>query len=359
MYYTRPLTYCLMTLLACAASLAERTAHAAIIELKTTAVVENTVIRLGDVADITQADPIDIDQWSKITLAPTPPSGRPLKIDFDLIQSRLSAHGVNMTTVEFRGARAVTVNPAASTDPWRKADGNSRQAFRDSLRKRAEQGVITAFHRQVSNRRGEEAVQLQLQFDDQDVAVLAAIPAGHLRFRDTNLQLGGPQPLTIIVPDGKGRDREVTVQVTLSMPSGPWAVKANIQKGQVLQAADLIRLPSNDVAGIEEAREIIGKEATRNLRPNQALQPNDLVDVPLVRKGDIVTAAIRRPGMVIRREFRALTDGALDETVSLVALDDSRDKVSARVVGYHSVSLISGPLPSPTPSGNSNRGPTY
>ena len=65
----------------------------------------------------------------------------------------------------------------------------------------------------------------------------------------------------------------------------------------------------------------LGKETTRPLRAGQPITTADVVRVPLVRTNDIVTVVVRRPGIAVRRQCKALSTGSLDDTVTLVALD--------------------------------------
>jgi len=168
-----------------------------------------------------------------------------------------------------------------------------------------------------------------------------AVGDGHIHFEETQLAAGGPQPLTAWWTNADGDREQIALQAWVEAVPQTLGLKHAVPRGYVLQPADLQWVTAVEGAsGLTVLAEIVGKETTRALRAGQPLQASDLAAVPLVRSGDIVTVLVRRPGMVVRRQFKATSNGALQETVTLSALDDPRIKVQAVVTGYHEATII-------------------
>jgi flagella basal body P-ring formation protein FlgA len=175
-----------------------------------------------------------------------------------------------------------------------------------------------------------------------DVRRVLAAPSGQIRFDQAQLVAGGPQPLTAWWTNADGERESVLLQVWVQQTPQVLGVKHAVTKGEVLQVSDLEGVPAKEgVSGLTRLGDVVGKEATRALRPGQTLQAGDVASMPLVRTNEIVTVLVRRPGLVVRRQFKATTSGALQETITLVALDDPRTKVQAVVTGYHEATMVS------------------
>jgi flagella basal body P-ring formation protein FlgA len=223
-------------------------------------------------------------------------------------------------------------------------------------RRQAEQKLVAAFQQQY--RPADASLgALLVRFEVPDDAVAATLRAAphQLAFRDVEVRQGGPQVLTVVcTSDEASVAAEWGVRAWVTTPPQVLAVRHAVPKGVVLQPGDLVWQPLGDgePAGLQQLQQAVGKEATRSLRPGQRLLASDLADVPLVRAQDIVTGLVRRPGLTVKRQFKAVTAGALYEPVQLVALDDPRLKLQGVVSGYHEVTLFSSDeLPRPVDAG--------
>jgi flagella basal body P-ring formation protein FlgA len=79
---------------------------------------------------------------------------------------------------------------------------------------------------------------------------------------------------------------------------------------------------------------LAGQETTRALRSGDTLHAPDIHQVPLIRRGDIVTVYARRTGISVRMEAKSQSEGTAGESVTLLTLD-GRQKLYATVTGYH------------------------
>jgi flagella basal body P-ring formation protein FlgA len=348
-------------------------ARAAVIEIKDRAIVDpQSMIRLRDVARVSDVDLARRAQLEEITLAPPPAAGRSARMTYDDIRSRLLAHGVNLAELEFRGRSQVMVNASdilsTSTTATRAPEPPPPPPAKPPIKpvafetakpppkplpeakvspsdeRRAQEIMQTAFQREF---RPADAVQSPLKFRCEllrdDVRRVLAAPADKIRFEQAQLISGGPQPLTAWWPSPDEPRERLTVQLQAWVDRVPLVlgVKHAIPKGYPLNPSDLAWMPAKDSQqGLTRLSEAVGKETTRPLRPGQLLEASDVASVPLVRPNDIVTVQVRRPGIVVRREFKAQSGGALQETVNLVALDDPRTRIQAVVTGYHEATII-------------------
>jgi flagella basal body P-ring formation protein FlgA len=336
-------------------------AAAAVIELLDRAAVDaSTVIRLKDVARVSDADGTLRVGLEEIVLAPAPAAGRSTRLTYDDIRGRLLAHGVNLAGVEFRGRSQAIVTgtataagnatPAVVVHPSQAAEVKPPTPPRVSEREhqRAREVLQAAFRREyqpLTNSGAPLLVRCECRRDD--VPTVLAAPSEHIRFDQPQLTAGGPHALTAWWVAADGEPAKVPVQIWVDAAPQALSVKHAVPKGYVLQSEDLtwVTVPGHD-AGMNRLADIVGKETTRALRPGQPLQPRDVAAVPLVRAGDIVTVSVRRPGIVVRRHFKATTAGGLQEQVTLTAVDDPRVKVQAIVTGYHEAAIV-GATPEP------------
>lgn len=123
----------------------------------------------------------------------------------------------------------------------------------------------------------------------------------------------------------------------------------NIARGEVLGAGDLVyaQVPPvrayGDVA--LDMSQLEGKQARRFLEANQPLHVSDVRPPILVAKGSTVTMTFKAPGISLTAVGRAMSEGGLGETVTVLNPTSYR-QISAVVTGPGTVSagdLTSGP----------------
>jgi flagella basal body P-ring formation protein FlgA len=324
----------------------------AVIDVQETAKPVAGLIRLGDIARIDDADPKVARQLAGVTLGPAPAEGRKLRITQQAIRERLIANGVNLAEVEFAGQSLILIEgpPVARAQPPAKPLPSKLVPVAAQPRtptpvdrRNADEIVQTAFHRQFQFDEADIGPPaLIVKIDDGDVALLGETDSEQIQFIEPGLAWGGPQTLTARIPAEDGESHVVRLRVWLEETPRVLTVKHAIPKGQVLRDADLVAKPAaKGETGIERADALVGREATRTLRPGAPLQHADVVKTPLVRSNDLVTVRVRLPGLTVSRIFRSQGHGAEGEVVNLVALEDPREKVQARVTGWHEAEIVS------------------
>lgn len=335
------------------------TGAAAVIELRDKATVTaGSVIVLGDVADVQDADSRRSEQLRGLPLGPAPAAGRSLTVSYDDVRQKLQSRGENLVAVEFRGQRQVIVTSAAiKPEPSAKsvavvspvlARGPAAPAVSPRLvpptaadTERVTTLLETVLKRSFKPAETGVAVDFACQVSPVDVTRLQKCRVEDVHFVSSPLRSDEPSTLTAWWLDPVTSERqEAMVTVSLSQRVQRLALRHAVPKGCVLRPDDLQWIDAGkDDAGLRLLGEALGMETTRSLRAGHALTDGDVAKVPLMRTNDIVTVVVRRPGISVRREFKALTSAALNETVSLVALNDPRLRIQATVTGYREATL--------------------
>lgn len=319
----------------------------AVVRLKERIEPEGALLRLADVAEISDPDPAVVARLGAVTLMPA--NGKTVRVDFDLIRSRLIAHGVNLAEIEFTGQNIVTVSASTvvetriitpRTPP--EIPQPKPAPVSPSQQERAQTIIREAFERRFRNAHtGDIDFILTTRVRDEDVARLATVPPSAIRFAERSLIEGGPQPLTLAIADPSGTQQEYRVAAWLERKARVLTVRHVLPKDHILQPQDLQWKPAKDgEAGIAALADAVGRATSRTVKPGETLQVADLSVVALVRGGDIVSVQVKAPGIVVRRQFKAMGAGGLDEVVTLVALDDPRERIQARVTAFHEAEMI-------------------
>ncbi len=331
------------------------TGDAAVVELREQAsITQKGMIELADVAQIIDADPLVVQRLQRLALSPAPAAGRTLRLSFEDIRSRLQAHGVNLAEIEFRGQLSTEVRSAGvplgqlpGSGPVKPlAPVRTRSRVRQTPPSQFEEAkateILTTAFRRAFRTSPLEAQRWRVRCvaDSQEARRVAALYADEIHFRESQIAPGSPQTVTAWWEDARGEFVEILVQVTIEQTAQVLSVKQNLPVGAILRPDDLAWTDAPDnTSGLTRISDVIGKQTSRNIRAGQPLQLTDLTTVPLIRSNDIVTVTARQGGVTVRRSFKALSSGGLDETVNLSAIDDPRIRIQAVVTGFHEASL--------------------
>jgi flagella basal body P-ring formation protein FlgA len=339
------------------------TLSAAVIDVRERVTVEEgALLRLKDVARVTDADPVKAAALGEITLMPAPASGRSQRLAFDELRTRLQAHGVNLAELEFLGQQATTIatNPPPMSRPPRIETTKPTPPLMAKPSTKLQQGqadqlMQTAVQRAFRLTAAEALpVRVSCTCEAHDVPLILATTADRIRFAERQLPVGTPQALTAQWSTADGTTQSAVVQVFVDLAPRRLAVRHPIPAGYPLQADDLEWVTGDvDPQAVTQLTDAVGKETTRTLKAGMQLSADMLTNTPLVRTNDIVTVQVRRPGVAVRRMFKALSAGALHDTVTLVAVDDPRLRMQGVVTGYHEATVIEQPV---APSRNSAPG---
>ncbi len=310
--------------------------RAALIRFRSSARVNSSVVRLGDVADVHDASPKVETQLKQIVLAPAPPPGRQTVLEFVTIRSRLQVHGVNMAETEFSGPTKILVlRKAGPVRQSKRLNPSERQKLT------AERKLAQAVQAYLQHLLPEAAaVRVEVKLSPEDVPAVLTADEHTFQFSGLKVALDVPQQVQLQFRDAGQRVRTTRFSCRLSQRPQVVTVRYTVPRGRVLQESDLSLIPVDDPSeAFADVRHVVGKEAVRTLRPGEPIKPNDVRTVPLVRRNDIVTVYCRVGGIVVRRPFRARDEGSRGDVITLVSLD-GRDKITAVVTAFHEAEVI-------------------
>ena len=177
--------------------------------------------------------------------------------------------------------------------------------------------------------------------DAQDVTLVQASNITGLDVRNASPTLSADfQTTSIGVFDRNEKQHQVNVRYRIQPQPLVWAAKHAMSRGQILQTSDLVQVPAQQgKPGVGRINEIVGKQVRRNLRTNETISANALTAVPLVRSGDVVTVRTRIGGIVIQRQMKAVTSGAMGDSVTLSSLPRGQERVFGRVIALREVEV--------------------
>ncbi|QDU08904.1 flagellar basal body P-ring formation chaperone FlgA [Gimesia aquarii] len=305
--------------------------HAEILRLKATAVVDTPVVHLGDIADVLNADMEQIARMKAMALQPAPPQGRTQVITISQIRSRLQALGVDLSQLELTGKSQVRVSLKQVDRPAHRVPLATQQEMKKAEEK--VQRVLADWLKKIFRDANRFSVTIRIPHDDVQM-IRTSNPASY-RFSKIDRILGIEQELTLDLIDSKGAVRQTRVFCQLQNIPEILAAKYTLNKGTVIRADDLIWVkPEKNQTGITDPQLVISRELTRTVHQSHAIRSQDLIEVPLIRDGAIVTVSARRGGITVKREMRARGNGGLGDPITLIALE-GRDRLTATVSGYN------------------------
>jgi flagella basal body P-ring formation protein FlgA len=335
---TRTLTAALLT----AATLAglgrwgETPAAAAEFQLRSQCQARGAVVRLGDLADVYDADRQAVEKLAALELFPAPPAGQQRFVGVREIQDFLLLRGVNLVEHRFSGSSQVVVTrsvaPAAGGGGQPPAAGEMKKA-----NQRVREALVQYMQQNAPPRDMPEA-EFSLTGDQARTVVKGAQnPTLH----------GGMAPwsgdqqflVTVAAADGP-----VCFPLQVRLTHSPVVAVAahGLPRGTVIRPEDVVltnNVPANEQGGaFRSADELIGRETTRSVLEGRPIDRDSVRSPLLVRRGDVVTVYARSAGIRIRTLARARDEGAQGDLVALEAIQD-RKTFLARVCGVQEVEI--------------------
>ncbi len=267
-------------------------ADAAEIELRSDAVVTGSVVRLGDIAEIRgEANPGLVAEWELLPLFPAPAIGKSRTVRPQELSQLLAFSDERLADCRVLGAAAVQIHSreeAAATTP-----AVSHAAYRPATV--AASNVAPASHAAVSvktNTASPIAVAGNLPISTSETVAVVA-----LRKLDRGQKI---------------RREDVALQ----------QVSAEVAESGVINDLDAV----------------VGREATQAINPDGLISAK-MVQMPrLVRRGETVTIRSIAAGIRITTSGKALEDGSEGALIQ-VDLDETHERISARVVGVQQVEV--------------------
>lgn len=323
--------------------LCHQAALAAPVRVYSTAVVTTDVVRVADLCDLRNLSADDAGRFSGHVVGEAPPPGGSRAIALSAVRDALAEAGANLARITLSGAAECAVTrPAdlqAGDEPPHapvQTEGEESIARPTTLRR----AVVEFFTKELSRYRGSPEVV----FDRGAESLLdLAGPPFEFHVRRTG---GGPldlAPIEVdIIADGRlVQTAPMVVRVKFSRPTV--VARHPINQGGTIRESDVEVISMSytrlDRLGLDDPALCVGQRAKRFIAPGGQVESAMLEPVPLVVRGQLVTATSHAGAIRVVTTAKADADGMLGETIVVRSVDNRKEAFAARVVGPGKVEL--------------------
>ncbi|HCS52339.1 flagellar basal body P-ring formation chaperone FlgA [Rubinisphaera sp.] len=300
---------------------------AATIRLLPDVQMQGSLVRLGDIAEITDCDATIRNHLEELTIGPAPAPGREFRIPLDTVRRELALRGVDQTDLRFTGATESVVTQGRT----KAVDKPVSPMANRQLVEHVEASIRTYLTQRVT-----ELGTIDVTLEESSASLL---PAELPQRMPVTIQ-GGQQPwtgiqhLTVSFTSTEGAPHSFPVTCHISQKPRLLALKHGLPRGQVIREIDLIWIEAETATeGFSDPVAVIGTETAKNVRALAAIQADDIRMLPLVRRNDIVAVTAQIGSISVMRYCKCYEEGTLGQFVTLSPLD-SKERIVARVSGY-------------------------
>ncbi len=332
---TAPAVWAVLVILI--SSLVPHATYATVIRLRDKVTASSTLITLEDVAEISETDENTAIELKRLTLAPAPAMGRSVRINIDRIRRELTLRGIDQSKITFRGSsKALVVHERQNLKSHYSPQGteiNKMQkllisSIRNYIQTRNPQ--LNSIHVEVS------AKQSQLIVSQYDFINSIKVLGGQAPWT-------GMQRFQIQFVDRQNRIQNVPLICNVSIKQQALALKLGLPRGKVIREGDLVWIEPDNLPNskpvFSNPEDVVGTETIKNIRAQTPIHPEDIRQLPLVKRNDIVAVTARIGGVVVRRYCRSHDEGAKGQFVTLTPVD-GKAKVTARVSGFREAEIV-------------------
>lgn len=282
---------------------------------KNSAVVENSVIRLGDIVRFNQMSETTKALASLIVGDAPEPGERILLRSVTVRNTLLRNHAIPRGT-EWRGSGTVSV---------------LRQG------QRLESEKILGYINNYIKGQSTLLPQAKIRFQPEQMPLPFSLPTG-----DISCEVIPSHPgilrstrFSLIFRVGERTVKNMSVRGKIEAVAPVAVAKKNLQRGEEVSSDDYI-FNNLDISHIPDAiispEMLSGKKLLYSLRQGQPLRTSMLEEIPVIFKGDLVTITIRSGSMLLTATGHALANGKNDETIR-VQNNNSNKILRAKVIG--------------------------
>ena len=312
--------------------------------LRPQASLTRSTLRVADIAQVSGIDPADAKYWEELVLAPAPAPGRQLFLGRRQVLDLIAARGIETSRVRMAGARQVAVRRSTTTMPAARPSASTRRPNLSATRRKALVNRLERLLlRHLRDTVGDWQGKVELHITTAELEQLSRA-RGKLEFDGGLPPWEGRQEFLLLYRDADG-DTGMTVEATLSLPAKVVVMQRAVARGDVLSRDD-VSLQRVSYTARQAGRvlhsidDVINKEVTRSLRPNQPLLVDQLRPPTLVRRGDNVTVRSAVGGVSVTVRGTAKKDGSRGEWIP-VELDEPRRQLLGRIEGPRLLQVLS------------------
>jgi flagellar basal body P-ring formation protein FlgA len=300
------MSHFVLSFLATAALAVSVSAHAET-TLKPVAVVQGSLIRIGDLFS-------DAGSHAGDVVAPAPPPGARTIFDAQWLAAAAREHHVD----------------------WQPVSRFDQAAVERASRLVAADAVATALLDEIRARQPLDDGEIQLDNPALRLVVAAeAADAIGIEGLTFDARTGRFSALVSAPANDAGAERQRVSGRIFRIVKVPTLSHA-VAPGEIIRAADIafLRLHADRVAGdvVAEMAELVGRTPRRPLRAQEPLRASDIQVPIVVHKGDLVTVFLETPLMRLSAQGKALEDGAMGAAIR-IANSKSNRVIDAVVTG--------------------------
>ena len=312
-------------------------ASGAEIVLRERATPSGSIVRLGDVAEITDADGVTVERLAATPLMPAATDGAPQFVRMTELRDILTARGLDVRSLKLSGADVVTIGPATADTEAFNGGSSLRKNDVATIDAIVEQ-MTAAIAEHLRLQSGHDLWNIQVDADD-DVVAAFQRAGSHAVVRGGKAPWSGRQRFTISGGPGttsamayaRIERLELTVVATRSIERGEYIRRTDVELRPHAGA-----LPKLAIISMES---IVGKEAVQGIRADSLLLANQVRSPLIVRRGERVSVRARAAGVTVRTYAVAQQDGSLGELVNVQSLE-GKERYAARVSGLRELEIF-------------------
>jgi flagellar basal body P-ring formation protein FlgA len=299
--YFKPIAVLAVALVLAAAGIGAAAAQSAPPTLRASVTVDGDLVRIGDLVE--NAGPV-----ANVAIFRAPDLGTTGAVSTERITDAIRPY--QLIDIDTGGLSEVTVTRASRAIEVKEISDHIAEALSRQYALGKVENIGLTFDRpvrtvQVEASAGGELQVLALNYDARTnrFDVLLDLPSSPSLHR---------QPLRFT-----GTATETVEAVAVNRP---------VERGEVLQAADLttLRRPKAQATGFTAPAAAIGLAARHALQPGQPLAVSDLMKPELVARSETVTLVYQAPGVMLTLRGQAQASGTLGDSIGVLNIDTKR-----------------------------------
>jgi flagella basal body P-ring formation protein FlgA len=334
------------------------------VRLREKVVPKASVVRLGDIADISAKDREVAKKLAVIPLMPAPAPETERFLRKREIADMLAANGVEVGDIHFTGAEQVGIAALGKvqTAAFQDATGgatNQRSVVltggqSDATVAKLSDGQATDYKNELcrvisdylKTKSGKAEIgTIDCNVPDRQLAQFAQATAAPVCSGGSDPWTGKQKfTLSVVTPKGPA---QIVVNADVAEAATPMVVaKRPVVRGNVITAADVeVRTLEPSAknagrrAGFDSIEKLIGMEAKQPLQQDEVVYADEVQSPVLVKRGELITVSSRSGSICVRTSAKAVQDGSKGDLIQVESVD-SKQRYDARVVGIREASVF-------------------
>jgi len=300
-------------------------ASGANVELRERAILQGSVLRLADIADLSGGSLKQLADLAATSLLTTPAPGSRLFLSGTQIRDLLQNRGIDTGGLIFEGAAIVEVIRSADS-PQIAAAPQEKLTLAE-----IETAVVEAIETYLRKQTGHSLWSIRVNLQEMGSGQRDRL-GSKLLARGGRSPWKGEQEFHLFKQAGGSK---VVIHANVNRVEPAVVALRSIGKGELIRSSDVeLRMQQGNVSPqtVSTLSQVVGMQAQRTIRADELIRENQLRAPTQVSRGETVSVIARTAGIAVRTYATAKQDGALGELVQVETLED-KQRLVARVVG--------------------------